>query len=103
MLHNACILGGSQTKGDKITSGCLTTAFSGVTRTIWHIPNVQEALKTHLWNNKLVEKGQNSDLSIDDAQNFALWAHYGQGIPLVLALEVSHSILLCFTFLHPWL
>ena len=26
---------------------------------IWHIPNAQEALKTPLWNNKLVERGQN--------------------------------------------
>ena len=26
---------------------------------IWHIPNAQEALKTELWNNRLVGKGQN--------------------------------------------
>ena len=46
-------------KGDKIRTGYLTTAFSGVTSKIWHISNAQEALKTRLWNNKLVEKGQN--------------------------------------------
>ena len=50
---------GVPNKGDKITSGYLTPAFSGVTSKIWHIPNAQEALKTQLWNNKLVEKGQN--------------------------------------------
>ena len=50
---------GVPNKGDKIRSGYLTPAFSGVTSKIWHIPNAQEALKTRLWNNKLVEKGQN--------------------------------------------
>ena len=29
MLHHPCILGDTQTKGDKITSGCLTFAFLG--------------------------------------------------------------------------
>ena len=45
-------------KGDKIRTGCLTPAFSGVTSKIWHIPNAQEALKTQLWKNKLVKKRQ---------------------------------------------
>ena len=59
MLRHPCILGDPQTKGDKIRIGCLTPAFSGVTSKIWHIPNAQEVLKTQLWNNKLVERGQN--------------------------------------------
>ena len=50
---------GVPNKGDKIRSGYLIPAFSGVTSKIWHIPNAQAALKTQLWNNKLVEKGQN--------------------------------------------
>ena len=58
MLCNLCILG-VPNKGDKIRKGYLTPAFSGVTSKSWHIPNAQEALKTQLGNNKLVEKGQN--------------------------------------------
>ena len=50
---------GVPNKGDKIRSGYLTPALLGVTSKIWHIPNAQEALKTQLWNNKLVKKGQN--------------------------------------------
>ena len=53
------IIHGVPNKGDKIRSGYLNPAFSGVTSKIWHIPNAQEALKTQLWNNKIVEKGQN--------------------------------------------
>ena len=30
MLRHPCILGGPQTKGDKIRIGCLTPAFSGI-------------------------------------------------------------------------
>ena len=70
-------------KGDKIRSGYRTPAFSGVTSKIWHIPNAQEALKTQLWNNKLVEKGQNLDLSVCRHTKLCiagvLRAHCGQG------------------------
>ena len=57
-LVGAIIHGGPQQRGQNqkwLPHPC----FSGVTGKIWHIPNAQEALKTQLWNNKLVEKGQN--------------------------------------------
>ena len=76
---------GVPNKGDKIRSSYLTPAFSGLTSKIWHILNAQAALKTQSWNNKLVEKGKNQDLSICRHTTLctagALRAHCGQGIP----------------------
>ena len=45
----------SQLKGLKMAGN----GWKWVASKIWHIPNAQEALNTQLWNNKLVEKGQN--------------------------------------------
>ena len=63
---------GVPNKVDKIISGCLTPAYSGVRSKIWHIQNAQEALKTKLWNNKLVEKSETWDLSICQHTKFCI-------------------------------